>query len=106
MRTSSSYLEQALELGEQEMNALMQGNVDMAADLADKRTWLISQAWNARREADDSAYYLRLLEVQKMQERLTTEARRCRENIRTSLMLSRKEGQRMAGYRNAVAHAV
>lgn len=103
--SSSIYLERAMEVGARELDALQNGDTELALELADHRSWLISQAWNVRVEFDEK-YFNKLLEVQRMQDTLTAEARRQRDAIRDSLIHSRKEGQRLAGYKKAVAYAV
>lgn len=102
---SCAYLDKAMEVGAREMDALKSGDTELALELADQRSWLISQAWNVRVEFDD-AYYDKLVAMQRMQDTLADEARRQRDIVRDSLIHSRKEGNRLAGYKKAASYAV
>lgn len=104
MMTANMYLDRVMEIGAQELDALQKGDAELALELFGQRSLLISQAWNVRGD-DTEAYVRRLQEVQRMQDVLSAEARRQRESIRQGLMNSRKEGQRLAGYKKAVSYA-
>ena len=105
MAASVAYLEQALATGAEELEALRDGDVEKATELAEKRSWLVSQAWSVRLPVDNALYRDNLLALQRMQEELSKQARSCQDAIRTSLLKSRKEGQRLAAYKVAAAHA-
>lgn len=106
MNTSLQYIEQALALGQEELAALMQGDVEEAMELAERREAMAARAWELRTPSDNQLYSERILQMMKLQERLSEAARTLKEEIRVSLVKSRKEGQRLAGYRKAVAHAL
>ena len=106
MATSMQYMEQALALGQRELAALTQGDVDEAAELAERREALAAQAWEARAMADKEGYGEQIIQMLHLQEVLRDAAQNLREDIREGLVQSRKENKRLAGYRQAVAHAL
>lgn len=105
MATASEYLEQALTLGQEELLALRNGDVDTATDIADRRGHLTSLAWSAP-NTNPQTFKEALLRLQALQTTLSTEAIRLKESIRAGLVHSRMESRRMAGYRQAVSHAL
>ncbi len=106
MQTAANYIDQALALGAQELLALENGDVDGAMEIAGQRSWVLSQAWEARMGCDEAAYKERLHKVYDMQTSLTQLAQEKREELRVSLLGSRKQERRLVGYRQALTHAV
>lgn len=106
MNTSVHYIEQALTLGQQELACLLEGEVEQAAELAEKRAQLTAQAWSCRMEEDTAPLRDSMARLMTLQDTLTGEASRLREEIRAGLLKSRKEGQRLAGYRKVVEYAL
>ncbi len=106
MQSAADYIDQALALGAKELLALEQGDVDGALELSGQRSWVLSQAWDARRGCDENAYKERLYKVHDMQTMLTSLAQEKREEIRQNLLRSRKENKRLVGYHQAMTHAV
>lgn len=106
MERATEYIDQALMLGQLELSLLLAGDVEEAARIAEERRIATEQAWNARQDRDQETLGERLTQLLQLQELLTTEAKRLHGEIRASLVRSRKEMQRMNGYRNAVAHAL
>lgn len=101
MADSLSLLDMALQLGERELGALTMGDVDAAESASRERAELVEMAWNRRdTEAPEALHDLRskLLRLQCLQGRLTEEARRLHDNIRSQLQQSRRETQRLDGY--------
>ncbi len=103
MHTAIDYLNEALELGGQEFLALTQERLEDAKTMAERRNWLISQAWSVRQGCDDAVYKSKLLQIQSMQHRLTTEATAQKQKVTQGLVRSRKENRRLVGYQKAMA---
>ncbi len=106
MLTAADYIDQALALGEKELQALKDGDVEGALELSGQRSWVLSHAWEARMGCDEEAYKERLFKVHDMQIVLTKLAQEKREELRLGLVRSRKENHRLMGYRQALTHAV
>ncbi len=102
MLTAAQYLDEAMEIGREEFIALSNDELEQAENLAERRSWLISQAWSVRQGCDDASYKARLLQIYNMQNRLTLEVTTKRERIRAGLVRSRKESRRLAGYKQAM----
>ncbi len=106
MQSAADYIDEALKLGEKELQALKNGDVDGALELSGQRSWVLSQAWEARMGCDVDSYKERLYKVHDMQVILTELAQEKREEMRQGLLRSRKESRRLGGYRQALTHAV
>ncbi len=103
MHTAIEYLNEALELGKKELHALTHSKLEEAKVMSERRNWLISQAWSARKGCDDALYKNKLLQIQSMQSQLTAEATKQKQQVAQGLMRSKKENKRMAGYKQAMA---
>lgn len=103
MANSLSLLDQALHLGEQELQALVAGDVAMAEETSRQRTDLLNMAWEQREPEVLDDFRNKLLRIQFLQGRLTEEARRLHAQLRTQLQQSRKEGRRLDGYKRTVS---
>ncbi|GAB7079440.1 hypothetical protein [Megalodesulfovibrio paquesii] len=111
MNTPTALLDKALALAEEEMVMLREGDVDAAQRNASERIALTEQAWtlgmdDSRPERIDPARLVqlqqKLLQLQSIQGRLTTEARRLHATIKEDLLRSRQEGARHAAYGKAL----
>ncbi len=105
MPSSTAFVDAALKLGEQELHALENEDFDGAAALAERRTWLLTQAWAVRATADDGAYRERLEKMRSMQTQLSEKAQEKQAILRKGLVRSRQEGKRLAGYKKAMMQA-
>ncbi|MFV0422708.1 hypothetical protein [Oleidesulfovibrio sp.] len=103
MVDSLALLDQALTLGEGELNALAEGDVDTADTSAQERGRLIALAWEKRDSVREDELREKLLQLQTLQGRLTSEARKLHQSLREELQRSRKESTRLSGYRRAVS---
>ena len=101
MPDSLSLLDMALQLGERELGALAAGDVDAADSASRERAELVEMAWSRRDPAALNDLRDKLLRLQCLQGRLTEEARRLHDNIRSQLQQTRRESQRLTGYRQA-----
>ncbi len=104
MLTATEFLDEALALGARELEALHNDELDKVSALAERRTWLISQAWTARQGCDSTAYKAKLIQVQNLQVRLTEETEKKKQEVRQGLLRSRKETRRLAGYKQAMTY--
>jgi hypothetical protein len=99
-------LEKAIDIAYQEMAALESGAYDDACRWADKRDKLMDKAWGLlNRDAGDQ-YMPYLLNLTRLQERLTTMATEAKSKVTGGLLRSRDERRRMRGYRQAVSQAL
>ncbi len=105
MPSSAAFVDAALKLSEQEFQALERDDFDGAVALAERRDWLLSQAWEARTEADKDAYRARLEKMRDMQQRLLDLAAQKQASSKGALQRSRKESKRLAGYQQAMSQA-
>ncbi|MCA1945515.1 MAG: hypothetical protein LDL30_09590 [Desulfovibrio sp.] len=111
MNTPTALLDKALALAEEEMTMLRDGDVDAAHTHAAQRMALTEQAWAISTTATTpertdpvrlNVLQEKLLQLQAMQGRLTTEARRLHAAIKEELLRSRQEGARHAAYGRAL----
>ena len=99
-------LEQALLIGAQELNALSNGQTEQAATWEEERSRLTQQAIEL---SSDAPLDMLLVEFQKMydmQKRLTQAGNELRQLWQKELARARGELRRLAGYKQATAHAL
>jgi hypothetical protein len=99
-------LEQALETGEQELEALENGRTDQAAAREEERSRLTQQAMEL---SGDVPLDILLVEFQKlcdMQKRLTEAGNALHQGWQQEMARARGESRRLAGYKQATAHAL
>lgn len=99
-------LDQALDLAMQEMSALEDGAYDKAVALAERRNEITSMAWYMLDEDNIEECRGHLLELNRVQEHLTSLAVQARDTLRQELQRSRLERQRMNGYHQAIGQAL
>jgi hypothetical protein len=98
-----SLLDQALDLGEQEMEFLEAGDVDGLSDAATERRRLIEEAERLRgtERVDVDLLVEKLQKLRSMLSSLTARARTLHETLTDDLSRIRREGRRLAGYGKA-----
>jgi hypothetical protein len=99
-------LEQALLTGEQELEALNEGQIEEAGALEEERSRLTQEAMKL---ADDAPLDILLVKLQKlcdMQKRLTGVINELRQDWQKEFARVRGENRRLAGYKQAMAHAL
>jgi len=99
-------LEQALRTGEQELEALSDGLPEQAAAWEEERSRLTQQALEL---SGDVPMEILLVEFQRlcdMQKRLTQAGNALRQSWQKEFMRAREESRRLAGYKQAAAHAL
>ena len=99
-------LDQALDLAMQEMIALEDGAYDTAVALAEKRNEITSMAWHMLDGDNVEECRGHLLELNRVQEHLTSLAIQAQDALRQELQRSRRERQRMHGYHQAIGQAL
>ena len=102
MADNTQLLDQALDLGEQELKHLAAGRVLEAETMARERSRIMDIAFHAPDSSSQSMFLEKLGLLQSLQGRLSLEARRLHESIKAELQRSRQEGARMSGYHKAV----
>jgi hypothetical protein len=105
-RACIDLLKQALETGEQELAALENGRTDQASAWEEERGRLTQQALEL---SGDVPLEILLVEFQKlcdMQKRLTLAGNELRRSWQQEFTRARGESRRLAGYRQAAAHAL
>lgn len=99
-------LDQALDLAMQEMAALEDGAYEKAVELAEKRNEVTSMAWHMLESGSVEEYRGHLVELNRVQEHLTSLAIQARDSLRQDLQRSRRERQRMNGYHQSIGQAL
>lgn len=102
MADSMTFLEEALEVGREELEHLINGRDEEAQSAAHRRGELMDRAWRNRQDADLQALLLKLKELQSQQGRLTGEARKLHETLRRDLAKAKQENKRLAAYHGSV----
>jgi hypothetical protein len=102
MSNSMTFIDMALEVGEQELASLLAGDVEEAERLAFDRGKLMEEAWQMRESDKVSQLRDKLLRLQTLQGQLTSEARRLHETLKKDLKMAKKENERLSGYRSNV----
>lgn len=106
MSQGIALLDEALDLAQQEKNALENGDYEEAIELAEKRGELTNMAWDLLDMKESASYRSRVMELSTLQSQLSTIASRAREVIRQKLCRSRQEKKRIRGYHMAVGQAL
>ena len=99
-------LEQALLIGMQELEALNEGRTDEAAGREEERSRLTQEAMALSGDAPLDALRAAFQELCEMQKRLTRAGNELRQIRQREMTRARGESRRMAGYRQAAAHAL
>ena len=94
--------DQAIAIGERELELLSEGDVDGAQELAGSRDKVLSQACANYADSDKDRVLERLQDLQRLQRSITAEALRLHEEVRDQLGSTKKESLRMKGYGGAV----
>jgi len=102
---ATELLDEALQVGARELDALRAGDVDLASELCDRRADLMERGL-ARRENDCGELRSRLLALRDLQELLFEEGRALKRQIRDQLNQSKEQMRRMRGYGQAVGQAM
>ena len=102
---ATELLDEALQVGARELDALRAGDVDLASELCERRADLMERGW-ARRENDCGELRSRLLALRDLQELLFEEGRALKRQIRDQLNQSKEQMRRMRGDGQAVGQAM
>jgi len=99
-------LEQALQIGMRELEALNSGEVEQAAVWEEERSRLTQQAMECNGDTPLDALRVELQKLCDMQKRLTEAGHALRRSWQKDVMRVRGENRRLAGYRQAITHAL
>ena len=102
---ATELLDEALQVGARELDALRAGDVDLASELCERRADLMERGW-AMGENNLRVIRTRLLAVRDLQELLFEEGRALKRQIRDQLNQSKEQMRRMRGYGQAVGQAM
>ncbi|MBQ7618185.1 MAG: hypothetical protein IJS50_04855 [Desulfovibrio sp.] len=99
-------LDQALELAEQEMSAVLNEDYEDAIELSRQRGVITTQAWDYLETDVRDEYRARLLQLNEIHKRLTKAASEAHARMEATLRTNKKERRRMLGYQMAVTQAL
>lgn len=104
MSKSMDLYDEALHIGQLELEALKAGDVDIAEEYCTKRAELLEEAWNIR-DAKDEHMRSKLLAIKDLQEQLIKEGKNLRKHIQQQLSTSRQQQKGLKGYKLSIGHA-
>lgn len=102
MAETLKLLDQALEIGYEELRFLVAGEVDDAFEAAERRGSLTSQALETKESVSLDQILEKLKKLKNLQGQLTSEARKLHASLRQDIGRVKKESTRFKGYGNAV----
>lgn len=102
MANSLTLLDEALRIGEQELEALKNGDMDVADEAAVERERLISEAWAIRTGDIENELRQKLLKMQHVQLLLTDELKKLHASLKSQLLASKKKSSVYRGYQKSV----
>lgn len=98
MADSLTLLDQALDIGQEELEHLRQGQDSEADKAAHRRGELIELAWERRDGSDTETLLEKLEQLRNLQGALTTEAKKLHEILRQDLAKAKIENKRIFAY--------
>jgi hypothetical protein len=101
MPTKLELLDKALDMSEVELGYLVEGDVDKAEQASLERGDLIRRILSMDDGASQEQLLDKLTRLRNMQSRLTAEARKLHDQLRTDLTRAKQENKRHAGYANS-----
>lgn len=104
MSISLELYDNALQIGQLELEALKAGEVESAEEYCTQRAELLETAWNIR-DASDEQMRLKLLAVKELQEILVQEANKLKKDIQQQLSNSRQQKKGLHGYKLSIGQA-
>lgn len=102
MANSLTLLDEALRIGERELEALKNGDMDVADEAAVERERLISEAWAIRTGDIEGELRKKLLKMQNVQLLLTDELKKLHASLKSQLIASKKKSSGYRGYQKSV----
>ncbi|WP_320172542.1 hypothetical protein [Maridesulfovibrio sp.] len=102
MADTLKLLDQALEIGNEELRHLMAGEVDEAFEAAERRGFLTSQALEIKERVSLDQLLGKLKQLKILQGNLTVEAKKLQESLKQDINRAKKENKRFKGYGKAV----
>jgi hypothetical protein len=102
MAETLNLLDQALEIGQQELKYLIAGEVDEAFDAAERRGFLTSQALETKESVSLEQILDKLNKLKSLQGHLTSEAKKLQAALKHDINRVKQENTRFKGYGKAV----
>jgi len=99
-------LDQALLIGEQELEALSDGRTEQAGAWEEERSRLTQQAIALADDVPLDILRVKFQELSVLQKRLTEAGNELRQDWQKEFMRARGESRRLAGYKQATTHAL
>lgn len=99
-----SLLDEALEVGRQELEHMRQGRDVEADKAAYRRGELLELAWERREGVDVDAMLVKLEAMRSLHGVLTAEAKKLRELLRQDLAKAKRENKRITAYNGTRKH--
>lgn len=103
MHESLQLLNAAISLARQEADALIAEDEELQERLCGERAEFMAKAWERRDGCDPAALEEKLLCLQQLQEKLSTQTQSAADVLREALKDTRKQGAGISGYRKAKA---
>ncbi len=100
MPTKLELLDKALDMSEVELGYLVEGDVDKAEQASSERGDLIRRILSMNDDMAQDQLLDKLTQLRNMQSRLTAEARKLHDQLRTDLTRAKQESKRHSGYAN------
>ncbi|WP_319778663.1 hypothetical protein [Maridesulfovibrio sp.] len=100
MAETLELLDQALEIGYEELRFLVAGEVDDAFDAAERRGVLTTQALETKESVSLDQILEKLNKLKNLQGQLTSEAKKLHASLRADIGRLNKESTRFKGYGN------
>lgn len=101
MRPHLSLLDEALKLGEQELVALDQDELESVEKLASRRQDLLAKAMGQNTNEDADQLVEKLAQLKAIQGRLSLRTKKLHAQVKRDLQRVREECRRMTGYKDA-----
>ena len=103
MHESLQLFDAAISLARQEADALIAEDEELQDQLCSERAELMARAWERRDGCDPAALEEKLLCLQQLQEKLSTQTQNAADLLREALKDARRQGTGISGYRKARA---
>lgn len=104
MSKSLALYDEALHIGQLELNALKAEEVEKADEYCNQRAQLLENAWNIH-DAENEQIRSKLLAIKTLQEELIQEGTKLKKDIQQQLSTSKKQQKVLKGYKLSVGQA-
>ncbi|CCO23892.1 hypothetical protein [Maridesulfovibrio hydrothermalis] len=105
MAETLNLLDQALDIGHEELQYLVAGEVDEASDAAERRGFLTTKALETKESVSLDQILDKLNKLKNLQGQLTSEAKKLHASLKSDIGRVKKENVRFKGYGSVVRGA-